>query len=235
MKLIIYILSFFDRYNQKKIINFFKNKNIQIKIFFDIGAHRGETVKLFKKNLNIKNFYCFEPSPINFSFLKKEVSKINLKINIFNFALGENQSELGLTQLNESSSSTLIEINKKSNYYKKKNKILNTFSLNDDNFKKINVKVECLNDFMNENLIKKIDILKTDTEGFELSVLKGAKEKIKNIKYIYFEHHFDDMLIKKYTLSDIHDYLTKNGFEKKFKVKMFFRKSFEYIYENMAI
>ena len=74
-----------------------------------------------------------------------------------------------------------------------------------------------------------------DTEGFELSVLKGAKEKIKNIKYIYFEHHFDDMLIKKYTLSDIHDYLIKNGFEKKFKVKMFFRKSFEYIYENMAI
>jgi len=118
---------------------------------------------------------------------------------------------------------------------KKKNKILNTFSLNDNNFKKINVKVECLNDFMNENLIKKIDILKTDTEGFELSVLKGAKEKIKNIKYIYFEHHFDDMLIKKYTLSDIHDYLIKNGFEKKFKVKMFFRKSFEYIYENMAI
>ena len=88
---------------------------------------------------------------------------------------------------------------------------------------------------MKEKFIERIDILKTDTEGFELFVLKGAREKIKNIKYIYFEHHFDDMLVKKYTLSDIHNYLIKNGFQKKFKVKMFFRKSFEYIYENMTI
>ena len=40
------------------------------------------------------------------------------------------------------------------------------------------------------------------------------------------------MLKKDYTLSDIHNYLVKNGFEKKIKNKMFFRKSFEYIYKN---
>ena len=235
MKLIIYILSLFDRYNQKKIIDFFKNRNFQIKIFFDVGAHRGETIKLFKKNLKIQNFYCFEPSPVNFFFLKKKITKMNLKINIFNFALGEKQSELTLNQEDESSSSTLNEINKESNYYKKKNKILNIFGSSKNNLKKINVEVKCLNDIMKEKFIERIDILKTDTEGFELFVLKGAREKIKNIKYIYFEHHFDDMLVKKYTLSDIHNYLIKNGFQKKFKVKMFFRKSFEYIYENMTI
>ena len=101
MKLIIYILSLFDRYNQKKIIDFFKNRNFQIKIFFDVGAHRGETIKLFKKNLKIQNFYCFEPSPVNFFFLKKKITKMNLKINIFNFALGEKQSELTLNQEDE--------------------------------------------------------------------------------------------------------------------------------------
>ena len=77
--------------------------------------------------------------------------------------------------------------------------------------------------------------MKIDTEGYEFKVIKGLDENISKIKLIHLEHHFDDMLIKKYTLSDIHDYLIKNGFEKKFKVKMFFRKSFEYIYENMAI
>ena len=136
MKLILYILSFFDRYNQKKIINFFINKNIQIKVFFDVGAHRGETVKLFSKYFNIENFYCFEPSPINFYFLKKEISKINLKINIFNFALGENQSELSLNHLEESSSSTLIEINEKSNYYKKKKQNIESFRLKQTKNKK---------------------------------------------------------------------------------------------------
>ena len=85
---------------------------------------------------------------------------------------------------------------------------------------------------MRENSVNSIDILKIDTEGYEFNVIKGAEEKIKNIKYIYFEHHFDDMLKKKYTLTKIHNYLEENGFEKKLKMKMFFRKSFEYIYKN---
>ena len=85
---------------------------------------------------------------------------------------------------------------------------------------------------MEHNLIKFIDILKIDTEGYELNIIKGAEDQIKNINYIYFEHHFDDMLKKGYTLSEIHNYLVKNGFEKKLKLKMFFRKSFEYIYKN---
>ena len=41
------------------------------------------------------------------------------------------------------------------------------------------------------------------------------------------------MIIKSYKLSDIHNYLNdKNGFKKKFKIKMKFRKSFEYLYLN---
>jgi len=40
------------------------------------------------------------------------------------------------------------------------------------------------------------------------------------------------MIIKNYKLSDIHEYLLNNNFEKIFKIKMKFRKSFEYIYEN---
>ena len=40
------------------------------------------------------------------------------------------------------------------------------------------------------------------------------------------------MLAKNYTFSDIHNYLEKNSFNNIFKIKMPFRKSFEYIYEN---
>jgi hypothetical protein len=40
------------------------------------------------------------------------------------------------------------------------------------------------------------------------------------------------MLIKKYKFSDIHNLLIKNNFYNSFKIKMFFRKSFEYIYLN---
>ena len=42
-----------------------------------------------------------------------------------------------------------------------------------------------------------------DTEGHELEILKGSKKNLKNIKTIIFEHHYDNMLKKNYTFSDI--------------------------------
>ena len=40
------------------------------------------------------------------------------------------------------------------------------------------------------------------------------------------------MINKGYKLSDINKLLNENNFYKKYKLKMEFRKSFEYIYEN---
>ena len=126
----------------------------------------------------------------------------------------------------------MTQINKNSNYYKKKIKILNLLNFEKKLIQPTKIKTITLNKFIKENNIKNIDVLKIDTEGYEYKVLNGTKEQLNKVKYIYFEHHFDDMLIKGYTLSDIHNYLAKRGFEKKFKLKMFFRKSFEYIYFN---
>ena len=77
-----------------------------------------------------------------------------------------------------------------------------------------------------------VDVLKIDTEGFEFDVIKGASSCLKKIKFIYFEHHFDSMIIKSYKFSEIHEYLKNNNFKKILKIKMPLRKTFEYIYEN---
>ena len=61
--------------------------------------------------------------------------------------------------------------------------------------------------------------------GFSLILAIGAQ----NIFVI------EQGLKKNYTLSDIHYYLSKNNFKKVFKNKMFFRKTFEYIYINNAL
>ena len=59
-----------------------------------------------------------------------------------------------------------------------------------------------------------VDVLKIDTEGFEFDVIKGACNYLKKIKFIYFEHHFDSMIIKSYKFSEIHEYLKSNNFKK---------------------
>ena len=172
--------------------------------------------------------YCFEPNPKVFKVLFKKFNNMK-NIQLINSGASNITDKIMFNENIESSSSSINDLNKDSNYYKKKFFLLNFLSSNEVT-KKIEIKVIQLNEFISKNKIEKIDLLKIDTEGHELQVLQGLKDKINIFNLIHFEHHFDDMIIKNYTLSDIHKLLVNNGFKKIFKIKMKFRKSFEYLY-----
>ena len=236
-----FILNIFDNYQKRKITYVLKNifNDNKIKTVLDVGAHKGETINYLSKFFYFNKVYSFEPNPSSFFILKKYKLSLNTrkqsKLELFKYALGVKKGKIAFYSGKESSSSTIHDINFTSNYYKKKNKYLNPFAQNKEAFKKINVNVNTLQNFITSKNIKTIDLLKIDTEGSELNIIKGAKDKIKRIKVLYFEHHYDNMIIKKYTFSDINTYLLKKGFFKVFKYKMSFRKVFEYIYVNKAL
>ena len=85
---------------------------------------------------------------------------------------------------------------------------------------------------MTINKIETIDFLKIDTEGYEYEILLGLKNKLKNVKLLMFEHHYDNMIKKNYTFNDMYELLISNNFKIIFKAKMPFRKTFEYICIN---
>ena len=116
------------------------------------------------------------------------------------------------------------------NYFKRKKKFL-TFRKNVPYFIGVqNINIINLSEFI-LNHEDKIDVLKIDTEGYEFNILKGIdKLDFKKIDYIYIEHHYDLMINKGYKFSDINNLLKKNNFILKYKIRMRFRKSFEYIY-----
>jgi FkbM family methyltransferase len=235
IKFLSIIIYFIDIQNKKKIINFFKkNLNEKSLIIIDIGAHVGETISLFYNNFTIKNILAFEANPIVFKKLEKKIKKINNKnkISLFNFGIGDKEENRVLSIFNESSSSTYNIIDEKTDYYKRKKFFLSFFSKNIIK-KKISTNILPLSKINEVNELKNIDILKIDTEGYELNILKGIYQgHFNKIKYIYFEHHYDLMIKKNYKCSDIKIFLNKNNFYLAFKVKMKFRKTFEYIYEN---
>ena len=99
-------------------------------------------------------------------------------------------------------------------------------------FNEITASQQSIDDYMQKKKILKIDFLKIDTEGYEFEILLGAKKNMKNINLVLFEHHYDDMIKKNYKFSDVHNLLNKNNFERIYKIKMPFRKTFEYIYKN---
>jgi len=233
-RLIIALLNFLDFFQQKKIIKLIKIKFLSPITIFDVGGHHGETIKLFSSKLKIKKIYSFEASPQNFQVLKKKISKKYVdsgKVEIFNFGLGNKISKSFINQAIESSSSTINELNKESNYLKRKLKILN-IEKKDNFYQKIPIQLVTLDSFIEKHDIQKVDLLKIDTEGYELNVLKGLSKYSQRINLIYFEHHYDDMIIKNYKFGDIHKLLREKGFIMIKKSKMVFRKSFEYVYEN---
>ena len=231
-KIIITILNFLDYFQQKKIIKLINSKFSKPIIVIDVGAHYGETIRLFSNKLKINKIYSFEASPQNFEVLKRKISKnLQNKVEIYNYGLGDKISKSYINQAVESSSSTMNELNKESKYLKKKLQILNIKS-KEVFYRKIPIHVSTLDSFIEKHDIQSIDLLKIDTEGYEFNILRGASKYSQRINLIYFEHHYDDMIIKNYKFGDIHKLLEDKGFKMIKKSKMLFRKSFEYVYEN---
>lgn len=226
------LLNFFDYFYKKKILlelnRIFKN---EIGVLFDVGAHKGETIIFLSRNFQLKEVFSFEPIDNNFIKLKNNTIGLGHKINYFNFALGEKKEVKHIKEMNESSSSTFNSINTNSKYFKRKNFLLN-FSFIKKPYKEKKVFIERGKNIVLKYNLENIDLVKIDTEGFELFVIKGFEDKIKNVKVILFEHHYDQMIQKKYKFSQINSYLSYKGFKLEKKFKMPFRKTFEYIYTN---
>ena len=233
--LVLSFLNLFDFFYKKKLLAKLKEFiGLDIDVFFDVGAHKGETINLIIKHFNVNKTYAFEPLENNLIKLKKNTLKYKFKgkhIECFNFALGEKKGIKYIKEMNESSSSTFNQINQESKYFKRKNLFLN-FSNKKSFYLEKKVSIEKAKDIVIKYQINKIDFLKIDTEGYELNVLNGFEEQLENINIILFEHHYDLMIKKNYTFRDINDLLNKKGFIQTAKFKMPFRKTFEYIYCN---
>ena len=224
------VISFFNYFDKIKILKFFK-KNLhdkQINVI-DIGAHKGETLKFFLDNFNVNKIFVFEPNKELFEYIKKKFN--DKKIYLFNYGVGIKNEKKVLNITVDSASSTINNINKNTEYFKRKKRLLSfgskKFFLGTQTIKVVNLSEFIL------NKETKIDILKIDTEGYEFYILNGIqKPDFRKIRYIYFEHHYDLMIDKKYKFRDINELLKRNNFSLKFKIRMKFRKAFEYIYES---
>jgi FkbM family methyltransferase len=234
-KFIIFVLSIFDYSNKLKVKNFFKKnflkKNINI---VDIGSHKGETINFFLNNFKVDKIYSIEPNRELYKYLIRKNYPQN--VEIFNVGISNSETLGMLNIMRDTSSSTFNNINQQTKYFKRKNRYLSFFDKDKKYIKKTQeTKLISLTSLFTKKNIQEIDILKIDTEGYEYKILKGITENnFKKIKFIYFEHHYDLMIEKKYKFSDINQLLLNKKFKQSFKTRMKFRKSFEYIYENQV-
>ncbi|HSY76221.1 MAG TPA: FkbM family methyltransferase, partial [Bacteroidia bacterium] len=71
-----------------------------------------------------------------------------------------------------------------------------------------------LDDFVKDKQIPKIDLIKIDTEGFEINVLKGAEETLKkNMPILFIEVDNDHLMAQHSSAKDLITYIKSLGYE----------------------
>ena len=127
--------------------------------------------------------------------------------------------------------SSLTQIDKKNNYLKLKAKLFGG-SINDLIQNKYMVNSCKLSEIIKKNNIKKVDLLKIDTEGHELQVLRGAGAFLKEkVNFMLIEIHNSNIFLN-YDAKKIHNYLKKNNFILKKRYKFPFTTWEDRIYQN---
>lgn len=166
-------------------------------IFLDIGANWGQTTTKMNQQYPEAKIYAFEPSKNCFESLKTNFKNSN--ISFHNLAIG---SSCGQLEFNEYSWSALNSLLKRA--YGDAT-IVATYL----------VDVVTIDEFCANNTVPYIHLLKTDTEGYELNVLKGASDMMKRnaIQFVYVEVFFNENYVGQSSFGDIYNFLLENGFE----------------------
>lgn len=157
-------------------------------IFVDVGANIGEmTLSAAKKVGDNGRVISIEPHPKIFKFLNKniELNKFN-NIKTYNFAAGDKDEKIKFSDIRSDDQ----------NFISKEGPI----SLDMKKIDEVDVG-------------SKIDLLKIDTEGYELFVLRGAANDLLKTQAIYFENYEDNFKRYNYQLKDILFFLFKNRFK----------------------
>jgi FkbM family methyltransferase len=152
---------------------------------FDVGANKGSMTKLYLRLYKKIKVIAFEPLPV--FKLKSD------QVKLMKVALG---AEIGTAKFyvcKHNASSSLILPNSSSGWLGRKAKILGLEA--ERLYNEIKVSVTTLDQVVAESKIDSIFLLKIDTEGGELNVIKGAVETLRSgiIKNIQLELHNNDL------------------------------------------
>lgn len=161
-------------------------------VVFDIGANIG-AFSVYAAN-SCDKVYAFEPESSNYKQLEENVSlnKMITRIKTFKIAIGKENKEIALYRgpHNKGASSLVHKVS---------------------NDKEV-VTMKSLSSVINDNNIKKINLLKIDIEGGEYDLIYGMKsEDFDLIDAIILEYHF----VENNSYRDLMTYLESMGYKVK--------------------
>ena len=155
--------------NYEKELKIIERYSDKTKDALDIGVYRG--VYTYKLSENFKTVHSFEPNPLLYPYLEKNLNKIIKNIKLYNVALSDKNDDTELK----------LPLRKTSMFKDNIEELfqLGAATMHPDNkiekYKKIPIKTKKLDDIELKN---EIGFIKIDVEGHEKNVVIGGKSLI---------------------------------------------------------
>jgi FkbM family methyltransferase len=167
-------------------------------VVFDVGANVGQSITRIRETMANAIIHSFEPSPGTFKQLRQNTVGIGqLKLN--NIGLGAHRGELPFLENECSDMSSFLEPGS---------------ACWGEVGQPVIVPVRTVDDYCDSEAISRIDVLKSDTQGFDLEVIKGAERMIREnrIHLIYMELTFCELYKGLPTLDEIYKHMRERDF-----------------------
>lgn len=191
-----YILETIDRtkdFYERTLLDKWTHFIQDAKYILDIGANIGNHTIFWAKTLQVEKIVSFEPFQSNYQLLCKNISDNHLScVQTFDKAIGEKTGVMKLIKFTpENYGATSFRYIEKGEDKKHGDAFISAYSL-DDFF--LQLQLPC------------VDFIKIDTEGCELSVLKGAQSIINQYKPIIWVE------VGKKTVAEVYQMLCTCGY-----------------------
>ncbi len=184
-------------------------KGVSAPVIFDVGGNVGQTVKKFRNAFPDSTIHSFEPSPTTYEKLKAACQDLP-GVSTWNVGVG---SSVGTLPFQE-------------NDYPDMSSFLAPSTLSWGSIvKTTEVPVVTLDAFADEHGIPFVHLLKSDTQGYDFEVFKGASRLMSEnrIALVYFEIIFSDMYKELPLFHDVFRYL----WERNFVLVTFYKANFQ--------
>jgi FkbM family methyltransferase len=130
--------------------------NTSVSVIFDVGANRGQSIKEYLTEFPSARIFAFEPDPATFSLLPPEPRVVRNNIGLSRQA----------GRLRFDNRSPVSELHR--------------IAVDQTNDALPIVEMTTLDEYCGDHGIEQINLLKIDTEGHDLDVLRGARKMLLN-------------------------------------------------------
>jgi FkbM family methyltransferase len=177
-------------------------------VAFDVGANIGQTALTLSKRFPHLRIHSFEPFPKSFALLQNAVARYPNVITR-NLGLGDNAGRQSLYVNPDSEWNSVLKLSDDI----RRIPYAAGWPLS-QSASTIDIEMSTIDRYCRENEINQIDLLKIDTQGYELAILKGALGMLesKRVRVLFMEMNFVPMYDGQASFEELYHYMRFSGY-----------------------